>query len=558
MPIRIARHPSKQQQRQSNLLLLHCLQVRKYHNLVRWLLVVILCMVYASIWISTSVKVSTLSPRTYDELRDSFFAAQGGGGSSSSSIKKKHKSNDKDEDNNSNQTSYVHGFNDQAQESSYNRRFFVDYQLYHNDDDDNSNNNRADRQTNSKRYNMTFGYQTTCKVGVTRNKWGRKPVERVPLPPQLQDILGVTTFFKTNLRIITVGDSVGMQFHELLEEAAGVTWSSRRVYRNAWGDHESVSVSELPLDPSKDQNNVESDTPGILSAFRMTGMLLKAGKYNAPPNAEPVNGAGGWHPDHVQCLLNHTYHHNQQQQHSMNTDNKRIPMAVSRYDVMIFRIPHGWLTLNFITKESITESLLLAHELFGIQTAIVQTLFQNNNVKTNDDLDQLRRTNEMIRELVHNWNHPKLPTVLLMDFGRWTDDLIQLNAELAGMDVSAPTSSSNNSNYTLARLSGSKFPPSIAMACSKAVAEGSKSCQRNMLTIDGMHWCMESIGGRVVAAIACLLQCSLLQVEPKAAAPSASTSSSEISPRPKQLSACEDRCNQQFMSMTKAEALETM
>ena len=174
-----------------------------------------------------------------------------------------------------------------------------------------------------------------------------------------------------------------MQFHELLEEAlqpptttsTSITTTVadaedallqsnnyRVVYQNAWGDHETVSVS-APVDGG-----------GALAALRMTGLLLEEGRGQPPPNAGPnkKNGAGGWLSEHVQQILNHTY-----STVTTNTTRTAKTKAVESFDAMIFRIPHGWLSLNLITRERLEASLLLARELFGINTAIVQTLFLN-------------------------------------------------------------------------------------------------------------------------------------------------------------------------------------
>ena len=74
-----------------------------------------------------------------------------------------------------------------------------------------------------------------------------------------------------------LGDSVGIQFHQLMEEAAGGTWSDRKLYTFAWGAHESVSIS-APVQGG-----------GVLGAFRMTGMFLKKGLGKPPPNGTYMN-----------------------------------------------------------------------------------------------------------------------------------------------------------------------------------------------------------------------------------------------------------------------------
>ena len=60
-----------------------------------------------------------------------------------------------------------------------------------------------------KPYSIKYGRYMRCPVGN----------ERVELSKPFSEILNVTTYLQTNLKIITVGDSVGMQFHEVLEEA---------------------------------------------------------------------------------------------------------------------------------------------------------------------------------------------------------------------------------------------------------------------------------------------------------------------------------------------------
>jgi hypothetical protein len=347
-------------------------------------------------------------------------------------------------------------------------------------------------------YNVTYGFFTKCYVGVTTNKFGRKPIKRVPLAQPLADILNFTTTVETNMKILMLGDSVGMQFHQVLEEAAGATWDHRTLFKFAWGAHESVSIS-APIQGG-----------GVLGAFRMTGMFLEEGKGKPPPNA----GGGGWLPKDTQLLLNHTY----------VVDNNAVLQVVRAFDSMVFRIPHGWLKLGEITSATLTETLELAHDVFGVTTAVVMTLPLNNNVVNMEELLQLHEVNTMIRDVVANWSGKGVKHVLLMDFGKWADQLVELNARLAGLNQ-------HPANYTLGRLGCTRFPPSIAMVCTKPVALKSCTCDRNMVSIDGLHWCMESIGGRATAAIACLLQCPLLEDDEK------------------KIKGCEKMCNHRFMSL---------
>ncbi|VEU41258.1 unnamed protein product [Pseudo-nitzschia multistriata] len=393
-----------------------------------------------------------------------------------------------------------------------------------------------------KPYSVTYGPHTRCWIGVETNKWGRKPIHRTGLSKPLSDILNVTAYVKTNLRIISVGDSVGIQFHELLEEALeppGVTANRtgvdpvlgggyRTVYQNAWGDHESVSVS-APVHGG-----------GALAAFRMTGLFLKEGEGGKPPNAGPnqTSAAGGWRREHLRQILDHNYTatavggSHRRGESTGGTTTQRT----DSFDVMIYRIPHGWLPASSITRARLEASMRLARELLGVRTVVVPSLYLNNNVQTMEDLSTMRGTNQMIRELVEaSWETSDLPDMLLMDFGAWVDQLTELNARLAGMDTQS------NANYTLERLGCAKFSPSIALSCAEAVKPDSCKCTRNVVSRDGMHWCMETIGGRVTAGFACLIQCSL----------------SIEGDKKSRFRSCQQSCNEQFMSLRKASSLLT-
>jgi RES domain-containing protein len=417
----------------------------------------------------------------------------------------------------------------QPQPAQHPPPLFLNYQLHRN-----------------RPYNITFGQYTKCTLGITYNKWGRKPVERVALAPTFQSLLKLTTSIQTNLKLIVLGDSVGTQFFQLLEEAMGATWDDVTLYKFAWGAHESVSIA-APIQGG-----------GVVAGFRMTGMFLKQGLGKPPPNAK----GGGWLLEHTQLLLNHTYQHaistttDHQQQTKATTT---VTKSVEKFDAIIFRIPHGWLTLDEITHDTLVESLVLSNQIFGVRTIIIMTLPVNNNVKTMEELEQLHRVNSMIRDVVDHWHEYIIESttttstgiqhVLLMDFGKWAMDLTALNAKLLlGWDQETMPSSSSAApaaanNYTLDRLGCIKFPPSIAMICTNPnVQVGDCSCRRNQLSIDGMHWCMESVGGRSLAAMACLLQCSLLW-------------NTNTKGNRDDIKACESSCNDRFMSLKPVDQL---
>ena len=99
-----------------------------------------------------------------------------------------------------------------------------------------------------------------------------------------------------------------------------------------------------------------------------------------------------------------------------------------------------------------------------------------------------------------------------MDFGRLANEFSIANAVQIGIDTSMGT---EDSLFALSRLGNQKngctnkktIPK--ALACAENVPDGSCTCKQNSVSFDGFHWCMETIGGKVVAALGCLMQCPL-------------------------------------------------
>jgi hypothetical protein len=75
-----------------------------------------------------------------------------------------------------------------------------------------------------------------------------------------------------------------------------------------------------------------------------------------------------------------------------------------------------------------------------------------------------------------------------------------------------------------------------------------------MMSIDGMHWCMESLGGRIMAATACLLQCSFIAIGSSDKNDIDNGNVTKMKTKQAQLE-CEQRCNEEFMSTKKAQSL---
>jgi hypothetical protein len=138
----------------------------------------------------------------------------------------------------------------------------------------------------------------------------------------------------------------------------------------------------------------------------------------------------------------------------------------------------------------------------------------------------------MIHKLSQNWPSEGkygVDHVQVLDFATFGDSLMKWNANLMGMDTSS-------ANYTLESLKdyGSRRDLSIAQVCGKRVPDQSTQCEPNAFSMDGMHWCMERVGGRFVAATSCLLGCVYNQ----------NNNNNESRTT---IKACERSCSDQFM-----------
>ena len=271
-----------------------------------------------------------------------------------------------------------------------------------------------------------------------------------------------------------MGDSVAVQNAQTFQEAARAPDCNRSILRYSWGAHEGLFVSDTM-------------GGGVVAGWRITDILLRNGEGKALPNS----GGGGWVRSDVHNLLNHT----------TGSRNETI----GSFDVVIFRIPHGWIQLSSITETKLNETVALANELFGATNVVFLSLPFVNNVMTMDDLQELHRTNVMLKEFARK-NHSLVNNIMVLDFGRLGDGLTRWNAQLLGYNVTA-----NDTDYLFERLEccpRKGFRRAIAQVCTERVKDGSKNCgPGNSFSIDGLHWCSETLNGRLNAGTACLIEC---------------------------------------------------
>jgi len=365
----------------------------------------------------------------------------------------------------------------------------------------------------------------SCDPGKFCNKFGRHCQRRKALFPLLQQLtnfsttldLGTNDVSQSSNKLLVLGDSVGMQFFHMLDRASSAASfkthnrkrHNRTVLEYAFGEHISYAVSG----------------DGKLGAWRTTGMFLKENEGKPPPN-EPD---GGWNRTTAQALLNVVV---------PGADDKAAT-PIGSFDVVLFRIPHGWLKLHQITTKGIIESLQLAHEVFGVTKAILLTLPFNNNVHTHL-ISEWRSKNDDIRRLVTTFQSnketiPGIDRLVLMDLAELTNQFIHRNARYLG--YLNDTNDDENMPYLNVRLVDyiPKVLPAAAHVCSGPLAKENTRllCDKNAITADGLHVCPNTYGGHFVAATGCLLQC---------------LESTATTPQNASLD-CQTNCNDKYMTL---------
>lgn len=328
----------------------------------------------------------------------------------------------------------------------------------------------------------------TCRPGNFTNSNGKNMQHRNALIEELVDATDFSTKLDLgNVKMLVLGDSVGMQVFHMLDVASGGTKAGRTVVKSVYGNHISYGLSST----------------GNLGAMRMTGMLLRKNENKPIPNAP----GGGWNRDLVRTLL--------------NVPDATGTTPIGAFDVLLYRIPHGWLELEEITESTIRESLEIASALLGVKKVILMTLPFNNNVINGTTRVRWFEKNRELRDLATNFvphlTFEGIESLVLLDIAQLTNEFIQTNARhldyLDGVD-------SHDMHYLDMRLKDFRewqvlIRPAAAHVCSGPLFEKPYPiikttkvlCEKNSITYDGMHLCGNTYGGRIVAATGCLTQC---------------------------------------------------
>jgi len=213
--------------------------------------------------------------------------------------------------------------------------------------------------------------------------------------------------------------------------------------------------------------------------------------------------------------------------------------SVNGLEAVVIRLPHGWMKAEELTKERIKEVIIFCQELIGARAVIFTTVGLDNNAITADMWKGVVKINQLIHEVANEWQPPKdgqdgVQYVLVQEFSDFTSKILHENGKHIGYNTTS-------NNFFFERLVGgsTSWPQSIPMVCANKPKDNLDSeCKRNKISPDGIHWCVETLGPRFTASIACLLGC-VYNERPPESSPEGLTS----------VRKCEKDCNDQFMSL---------
>lgn len=360
---------------------------------------------------------------------------------------------------------------------------------FQHDDDDDDDKNVSISITLHPRNHLDFseGWDK-CDPGPYKSKRGRHRQVRSPLVPELMAATNFTaTMDLKNVRLLVLGDSVGMQLFRILEVATGGKMEERTVLANAFSDHISYGLSST----------------GTIGAWRTTALMMREAEGKNPPNAE----GGGWNRTTAMQLLNVS---------SSSSRGEKQHEPIRHFDVLLFRMAHGWMSLQQVTRAAILESLQVASEVFGVRKAILVSLPFVSNVDINlgegESVPEWVAKNDMIRRLVREFEPhvtvPGLESLVLLDLAQLMNEMIVINSQhLDFVNATLDDFSFFQSNRMFEYLPVVK--PAAAHVCAGPLfkKQGRTLCVKNSITFDGMHICPITYAGRFVVAVACLMRC---------------------------------------------------
>jgi len=376
-------------------------------------------------------------------------------------------------------------------------------------------------------------------------------------------VLDFTVTITTSLKILLIGDSVmvqlGQAFDEMIMSNGQYATTEDPIHREivweAWRGHNGGTV----VSPTRGG--------GVSAMWRMTGLLSRRKKGKPPANS----AGGGWSDKEIDSFLGYSTPKQRQQQQNNSTVASSTATTIGKFDVVVFRVMHGWMKIHEITRDGLLEAIELAHELLGATTVVLMTIPFTNNVKTPQVLKQVNDINDEMRDIARRWHrrgedgengegneHSKhsgdsgVQRVLVLEYGTYYNHIVWSNGLHLGYNVTPPLRATRTTfddeapGFVFDRLKDAgEWAPSIPMVCSDKALLGAdrKKCNRNYLFSDGMHTCPESLASRYAAGLACLIGCVY----------NGRSGNDDDPERESKLRACERECNEQFLSVVPVE-----
>jgi hypothetical protein len=433
-------------------------------------------------------------------------------------------------------------------------------------------------------HNMFNPYVTCPLSRITTGKKKRIPTEQFrsgELPPSLkrvvdqQDmhgryrsgrVLDFTVTISTNLKLLFIGDSVLVQLAQAFDEMVlimdkkqgdkQIPNTTRKVLWESWHGHDGGTI----VAPTRGG--------GVSALWRMTGLLTRSSKGKPPANS----AGGGWSDTEIDLLTNYVYDdimmmNREKPPQQLQQLRKSTTTTVANFDVVIFRVMHGWMKLHEITHDRLVEAVELSHTLLGATTVVLMTVPFTNNVKTIEDMNKVNEINEDIRKISRDWHFMReinvggLEQVLVAEYGSYYNHILWSNGRHLGYNVTHPLRATQSifdtegPDMLLDRLQDAgEWPPSIPMVCNDTALLGPerRTCHRNYLFLDGMHVCPETLASRFAAGVACLLGCVYNNNERESKAATRANENDKgttVLPSEENIRACESECNEQFLSV---------
>jgi len=419
-----------------------------------------------------------------------------------------------------------------------NHQFFkTSNSTYHDDSSINVNNNtkrkiisisyviRPTKSNTSSTPLLDYAQESfNCDLGIMNPAYCRKNASQImyrsPLTEKMASLTtDFTTSISTNLNVLVLGDSLGVQFYNMLVAGMGFSPAQdKEVFQSFQCFTEQKHVA-LALTTSKNK------TKNRLATWRIYGFLTHRNENETLPSC--MTEGIGWTREQAAQLRGETN---------------------ETYDTMFFRIPYGHLALSDITKQDLWETLRLAHELMGVRTVIIATLPLINNVSP-----ELEPTWEAKNEELRTWIYeyetgsiPGIDAIVYIDFAQLMNEMVWENARLLyhnrtkRITNGTSRSSSIDDVSWLERLSCESivwrwnYAIQAQMCSSLPKAPEKCVCPGNSISKDGMHFCPRTFASRFLAGIGCLWKCMY---------------SSTSLRRKMKLQQCQNECNAKFMTL---------